>query len=168
MKRIKDEILALVKVLYVFSLQFIFRGQWFQGALILGRNKWNFGPKVWAPKLAFHPQRLFWGHCHLLRQWQSLTAPSVQRVPHCSRPISQAVLLTGITPRSMDPTGGLQLDFKCFLLTKNLPSDAGPLDAGGIRTWELGCGLRASVSSSTGTSVSTGVDRLGSSGAARC
>lgn len=57
----------------VFSLQFIFKGQWFQGALILGRNKWNFVPKLWAPKLIFHPQRLFQSHCHLDRQWHSGT-----------------------------------------------------------------------------------------------
>lgn len=38
------------------------------------------------------------------------------------RPVSQAVLLAGVTPRSM---GGFQLDFKCLPLTKNLPSDAG-------------------------------------------
>lgn len=45
----------------------------------------------------------------------------VQSVPDCFRPVSQAVLPAGITPRSMDPTGGLSVGFQVFTFDQESP-----------------------------------------------
>lgn len=52
----------------------------------------------------------------------SLLHPTlVQRVPNCFRPVPQAVLPAGITPRSMDPTGGLSVGFHVFTFDQESP-----------------------------------------------
>lgn len=161
MKRIRDEILALVEALYIFSL-FIFRGQWFPGVLIFGQKQMKFGPKVWGPKLVFHPQRLFQGHCHLHRQWQSGTMcaiflqtcfpGSASRWDHSKIHGSYWGAFSWISSIYFWPRiSPVMLDLPFW----------GPAYAGGISAWALGCGVRAPVSSSTGPSVSTGVERVG-------
>lgn len=149
----------------VFNLQFIFGGQWFQGALILGRNEWNFGPEVWAPKLVFNPQRLFQGHCHLHRQWQYLTEHSDKM---CAKLLQTCFpgsascwdhsKIHGFCWRAFSWISNVYFWPRISPVMLDLPF-WGP--AGGIRTWELGSSLRAPVSSSTGPNVSTGVDRVG-------